>query len=166
MAKQVTYTKTQLENAKLLIMQDMANGMTFIQSTKKLMYEGYGDVKYGHKNTAQDFVAKVRRELKETFRNEVKDLYESQYYRLSNLYAKCLNDNDRQTAFQCLKEINRLAGFTLNQSSAHVQVLLNGESGKTTNDITISFNTDNETVQIEEKKEPKDIEIDAEIIED
>lgn len=164
MARGLGYTSSQVENAKKLIIEDFIKGVPYMQIREKLQKVGYGDVKYGHTKTADQFVYNARKELKQSFQTEIKELFETQYYRLTNVYAKCLEEGDKLTAYQCLREINRLAGFTVTSPNPTVQLLVNGEKGNSTNEITISFNTDNETVQIEQDNKPKAIETDCEVI--
>lgn len=155
------------DEIKTKVVKDFLEGALYSDIVRKLKEGDYGKA-YITDQTSQYVANNAIKAVKKNFVAETEGLFELQYNRLLNLYSKCLNDGDRLTAFQCMKELNRLVGFTQNTQNSQLSVLIGKMNGDNSNEITISFSHDGDmqTTSTKVIEKPKDIETEAEIIED
>lgn len=153
------------DKIKQQIAKDYLEGVVHTEIVHKLQNGDYGK-DYPSKKGAENIVNTTLKALRKNFVQETEGLFEMQYYRLLDLYNNCLKDKDRLTAFQCIKELNRLLGFTQNVQNSQLSVLIGKMNGETDKEITISFSADGEEMLTKSKivEQPKIIDTDCEVI--
>ena len=126
--------KTATRLAKDHIYNDLCIGATQKNLVSKLMNDDYGiGIKYKD-HAARDLIALVRREIREDFEEEKKELKETMVQRLLFLYNESLEIGNHANALNSLKELGKVCGL---YEPMNYNVNLNG--GLT---VDFGFNSD------------------------
>lgn len=123
--KEVRMSRSNLMDVlKRKVKIDILKGKLSGDIIHKLMNDEYGYGKVLAKHHSEQIISDVKKQIREEWANESQYLRETQLERLVRLYADSLTNNDRQSALNTLKEINKITG---QYEAQKMDINVNGE---------------------------------------
>lgn len=129
--------KNATEQLRRCVAKDILKGATQIKLIQKINKDAYGLGIKLPKDSAENLISKTRKELREDWIEERKGLQEIQLQRLMDLYEESREANDRYSALNTMKEINKMVGL-YEAEKIKVDASINGSI-----EIDFGFSEDN-----------------------